>query len=252
VTAPYRDADLNAVGNQHAAVPDSIAIGVDRPHRTNGRIWVDGKLFRQNDDRFYVKGFSYGPFAPNSTGEPLPERAQLRADLAMMQSLGGNTLRLYSEPSPQVLDDLHEFGIHAIVDIPWEKHRCFFEDWSAREAARESVTRAATSIGEHPALLAISVVNEIPNDVVRFYGHARIEKFLTELSDTVKQRAPDCLTTFANYPTTEFLQPEGFDFCCFNVYLHDASRLGAYLDRLQHIAGELPLVLSEFGLDSIR
>jgi glycosyltransferase involved in cell wall biosynthesis len=252
VTAPYRDADLNAVGNQHAAVPDSIAIGVDRPHRTNGRIWVDGKLFRQNDDRFYVKGFSYGPFAPNSTGEPLPERAQLRADLAIMQSLGGNTLRLYSEPSPQVLDDLHEFGIHAIVDIPWEKHRCFFEDWSAREAARESVTRAATSIGEHPALLAISVVNEIPNDVVRFYGHARIEKFLTELSDTVKQRAPDCLTTFANYPTTEFLQPEGFDFCCFNVYLHDASRLGAYLDRLQHIAGELPLVLSEFGLDSIR
>ena len=243
---------MKALGNQHAAFDASDCDRRGSSAQIERRVQVDGKLFRQNGDRFYVKGFSYGPFAPNSTGEPLPEREAARADLAMMQSLGANTLRLYSEPSPQVLDDLLEFGIHAIVDIPWEKHRCFFEDWSAREAARESVARAATSIGEHPALLAISVVNEIPNDVVRFYGHARIEKFLTELSDSVKQLCPDCLTTFANYPTTEFLQPEGFDFCCFNVYLHDAGRLGAYLDRLQHIAGDLPLVLSEFGLDSIR
>jgi O-antigen biosynthesis protein len=239
-------------GNQHARDPDLAASDGELPRKTNGRVQVDGKLFRQNGRRFYVKGFSYGPFAPNLSGESLPERATLRADLAAIQSLGGNTLRLYSEPSPQVLDDLLEFGIHAIVDIPWEKHRCFFEDWAALEAARQRVAAAAKSVGDHPALLAISVVNEIPNDVVRFYGHARIEEFLTELSDSVKQGAPDCLTTFANYPTTEFLQPDGFDFCCFNVYLHDVDRLGAYLDRLQHIAGDVPLVLSEFGLDSIR
>jgi O-antigen biosynthesis protein len=68
----------------------------------------------------------------------------------------------------------------------------------------------------------------------------------------VKQVAPDCLTTYANYPTTEFLQPRGFDFCCFNVYLHELDRLGAYFDRLQHIAGDRPLVLAEFGVDSYR
>jgi O-antigen biosynthesis protein len=216
------------------------------------RVQVDGKLFRLAGHRFYVKGFSYGPFETNSAGEHLPERDRLRTDLALMRSLGANVVRLYSAPSAGVLDELLEFGVRAIVDAPWEKHRCFFEDWSARQGARDNVEHIAKSIGDHPALLAVSVVNEIPNDVVRFYGHQRIERFLIELNDAVKQIAPACLTTFANYPTTEFFQPEGFDFCSFNVYLHDLNRLGAYLDRLQHIAGDRPLVLSEFGLDSFR
>jgi glycosyltransferase involved in cell wall biosynthesis len=216
------------------------------------RVQVDGKLFRLNGGRFYLKGFSYGPFAPNSEGEHLPERGQLRADLALMRSLGANTVRFYSAPSAGVLDSLLEFDLRAVIDVPWEKHRCFFEDWSARIAARESISRTAETVGGHAAMLAISVVNEIPNDIVRFYGHARIEKFLMELGDSVKQASPDCLTTFANYPTTEFFQPEGFDYCSFNVYLHDVGKLGAYLDRLQHIAGDRPLVLSEFGLDAVR
>jgi glycosyltransferase involved in cell wall biosynthesis len=216
------------------------------------RVVVDGKFFRLGSARFYVKGFSYGPFAPNSAGDHLPERKQLRADLAQLRDLGANVIRLYSAPTPQVLDDLLEFGVQSLVDVPWEKHRCFFEDWSARETARKSVADAAKLVGNHPAVFALSVVNEIPNDVVRFYGHPRVEEFLCELNDSVKQLAPACLTTFANFPTTEFFQPEGFDFCCFNVYLHSANRLGAYLDRLQHIAGDRPLVLGEFGLDSVQ
>lgn len=47
-------------------------------------------------------------------------------------------------------------------------------------------------------------------------------------------------------------QPHTLDFCCFNIYLHDVDRLGAYFDRLQHIAGDRPLVLGEFGSDSFR
>src|SRR5690606_25785829 len=132
------------------------------------------------------------------------------------------------------------------------KHRCFFEDWSARESARKLVSQAARLAANHPSVFALSVVNEIPNDIVRYYGHRPVEQFVSELVDVVKQTAPDCLTTFANYPTTEFLQPVGFDFCSFNVYLHDLDRLGAYLDRLQHAAGDQPLVLTEFGLDSMR
>jgi glycosyltransferase involved in cell wall biosynthesis len=222
------------------------------PDSRSGRVQVNGKHFRLDGRRFYLKGYSYGPFAPNSQGEPLPERDQLRADLEVLRSLGANTLRFYSAPSAEVLDNLLEYDIRAVVDVPWEKHRCFFEDWSAREAAANSVASTARAVGDHPAMLAISIVNEIPNDVVRFYGHARIEKFLCELSDSAKQICPDCLTTFANYPTTEFFQPEAFDYCSFNVYLHDLGKLGAYLDRLQHIAGDRPLVLSEFGLDSVR
>src|SRR5438445_124303 len=33
---------------------------------------------------------------------------------------------------------------------------------------------------------------------------------------------------------------------------NDAATLGRYLDRLQHLAGSRPLILGEFGIDSIR
>jgi glycosyltransferase involved in cell wall biosynthesis len=216
------------------------------------RVRVAGKFLWLNDSKFYLKGFCYGPFAMNSLGEFLPERAQMREDIAHMKQLGANTARLYFVPSAEVLDEFLRQDVRVFLDIPWEKHRCFFEDWATRESARLQVRQAAEIAANHPAVLAISVVNEVPNDIVRFYGNRDIESFIAELGDSVKQIAPDCLTTFANYPTTEFLQPENFDFISFNVYLHDTVQLGAYVDRLQHIAGDRPLILSEYGVDSQR
>ena len=216
------------------------------------RLTTHGKSFRLGPEKFYVKGFSYGPFATNSHGDLLPERDRMSADFARMRELGANTLRLYTLPSSEVLETILESGLRVILDVPWEKHRCFFEDWTAQEDARNAVLRAARLAARHPAVMAISVVNEFPNDVVRFYGHDRIARFVAELADTAKQAAPECLTTFANYPTTEFLQPDGLDFCSFNVYLDDMERLAGYLDRLQHIAGDSPLLLTEFGSDAER
>src|SRR5262245_20450625 len=132
------------------------------------RVRVDGKFFRVGEAKFYVKGFSYGPFAVNSAGEQFPETTQRARDFAQLRKLGANTLRLYSVPSPAVLDELLAHDLFALVDVPWEKHRCFFEDWASRESARESVRASARLAANHPAVLAISVVNEIPNDVIRF------------------------------------------------------------------------------------
>src|SRR5206468_1123179 len=75
---------------------------------------------------------------------------------------------------------------------------------------------------------------------------------IDELIDVVKQSVPECLATFASFPSIEFLNPARRDFFCFNVYLDDAQALAAYLDRLQHLAGGNPLVLGEYGLDSLR
>src|SRR5262249_32976802 len=38
----------------------------------------------------------------------------------------------------------------------------------------------------------------------------------------------------------------------FNIYLHQRPALEAYLARLQTLAGSKPLVLGEFGMDSLR
>jgi GT2 family glycosyltransferase len=58
--------------------------------------------------------------------------------------------------------------------------------------------------------------------------------------------------TYVNYPTTEYLQLPFLDVVCFNVYLESQERFEAYLARLQNIAGDRPLVMSELGLDGLR
>lgn len=216
------------------------------------RVTTAGKFFAAGGEKFYVKGVSYGPFAPNRSGEPFPEHDQLRRDFEHIRALGGNSVRVYFPPPMWFLDEAAERRIRVLVDVPWQKHRCFFEDWQAQAEARQRITDTARTVGSHPAVLGISVVNEIPVDVVRFYGRRRVERFIDDLMDGAKQASPECLLTFVNFPTTEFLTPSCCDFWTFNVYLHDQEKLAGYLDRLQHIAGNKPLLLGEYGLDTIR
>ena len=222
------------------------------PSTGMSRVAVDGKFFRNGNLKWYAKGLTYGPFAPNSRGEAFPDDEQVLQDFAHMRDLGANAIRLYFPPSVHFLDIAHKFDLQVLIDVPWEKHRCFFEDWDAMQSAKATIRRVAGELGVHPAVFAISVANEFPNDIVRFYGHRRLEEFVDELLDIVHDEAPGCLATFANFPTTEFLQPANLDFHCFNVYLHDPLVLGTYLDRLQHLANGKPLLLGEYGIDSLR
>lgn len=227
------------------------ACGTNEPGDED-RVSVSGKFFRLAQRAWTVKGMTYGPFEADHEGWCLPPVSQARRDLRQMAALGCTSLRLYHVPPVWFLDDALAAGLRVLIDVPWEKHRCFLEDWRSGQDARDGVRNCAVRLGRHPAVLGISVANEIPKDVVRYYGPRRVERFVAELLDTVKQQAPGCLTTYTNYPSTEFLNPGPLDFVSFNVYLEDSKALGAYLDRLQHVAGPLPLVLGECGLDSYR
>ena len=116
------------------------------------RVRAAGKLFSLAANPWLVKGLTYGPFQPNSAGEFLPERARLAADFARIRGMGANAFRVYHVPSPEVLDEALRHDLRVMVDVPWEKHRCFLEDWSAQEDARRRVRRAAREIGGHPAV----------------------------------------------------------------------------------------------------
>jgi glycosyltransferase involved in cell wall biosynthesis len=96
------------------------------------------------------------------------------------------------------------------------------------------------------------VGNEIPSSIVRWHGARRIERFIGRLYDLAKEIDPDLLVTYGNFPTTEYLQLPFLDFMSFNVFLETRDRLEGYLARLQNIAGEKPLVMTEIGLDSVR
>ena len=213
---------------------------------------MDGKFFRLGKDKFHLKGLTYGPFAPNARGEMFPEPDLADLDLQLVRELGANLLRVYYSPPRWFLELALRHELKVLVDIPWSKHLCFLDSAELRQQAREAVRRAVLENCGHPALFAFSVANEIPSDIVRWSGVPRVEAFLDELVAVAKSVDPLALCTFSNFPPTEFLNPRSVDFCCFNVYLHKVATLEAYLARLQMLADAKPLVLAEFGMDSLR
>jgi GT2 family glycosyltransferase len=216
------------------------------------RVMVDGKFFRQGAEKFYAKGLAYGPFAPNAGGEPFASPAQTERDFALVRELGANLLRVYNVPPRWFLDLAAQHELLLLVDIPWDQHRCFLDSAPLRTAVRDKVRQAVTACAGHPAVFAFSLANEIPPDIVRWSGERAMAEFLDELVLAAKQLDPGCLCTFTNYPPTEFLRPQGLDFVCFNVYLHHPQPFKNYLARLQMMADAKPLMLGEFGIDSLR
>lgn len=217
------------------------------------RVSVDGKFFRLGEQKFYIKGVAYGPFAPDPQEScTFASRDQTASDFNQIRNLGANVVRVYDLPPPWMLDLALEHGLKLLVDIPWNKHLCFLDSPALRLEALQAVRNAVSAGGAHPAIFAFSVVNELPADIVRWSGAAAITDFIDELVREAKRADPGCLCTFTNYPPTEFLRPQSVDFVCFNVYLHQRAALRSYLAKLQILADSKPLLLGELGIDSLR
>ena len=218
----------------------------------NERVIVDGKFFRAGARKFFVKGITYGPFAPDADGGTFAKRDQTRRDFEQIRQLNANLVRVYYPPPAWFLDAAAEFGLRVLIDVPWPKHLCFLDSKDLQRKAVQDVRAAVRSAAAHPAVFAFSVVNEISAEIVRWSGVRVVEKFIDHLVSEAKAISPDCLCTFASFPPTEFLRPESIDFVCFNVYLHQPPAFEGYLARLQSLAEHRPLVLGEFGMDSVR
>jgi glycosyltransferase involved in cell wall biosynthesis len=219
---------------------------------SGARVTLDGKFFRLGPEKFFVKGVTYGPFANNAAGEPFASREQTQADFLRLRELQANVLRVYYVPPPWLLDLAAVHGLKVLIDVPWNKHLCFLDSENLADRARAAVLSAVQSCRGHPAVFAYSVVNEISPDIVRWSGANEVADFIDELVEIAKETDPLALCTFGNFPPTEFLRPHNIDFFCFNVYLHQQRPFENYLARLQMIADTKPLILGEFGIDSIR
>jgi GT2 family glycosyltransferase len=213
---------------------------------------VDGKFFARGDERLRIQGVTYGPFAKNSAGEPFPERQQAQADFESMRAASINAIRTYHLAPGWLLEAASENELSVLVDIPWSKHLCFLDSRKAQAEARQAVRQTVEMGRPFPAIFGLSIGNEIPATIVRWHGARRIERFLRELADVARQADPHTLITYANYPSTEYLDLSFTDFVTFNVYLHDREVFRRYLHRLQNLVGDKPLLLGELGMDSQR
>ncbi len=215
---------------------------------------LDGKFLQFDGERFYVRGVTYGTFAETEMGL-FPRRERVEEDFAAMAAAGINTVRTYTVPGPGVLDLAEKAGLKLLMGVWWDDPR--YLDPTARGGWKKMATEAQTAVKEstksyagHPAVLGFILGNEIPGPVVRWHGRQRIEGLLQSLYQTGKEMAPEALLSYANYPTTQYLDTSFFDFDCFNVFLEDEYAYRRYLAQLQVSAGDRPLILTEMGLDS--
>lgn len=211
-----------------------------------------GKFLFIDDENFWVKGVTYGTFAPDENGQNYPAPDVVDAEFAAMAESGINTVRLYTVPPRWLLDCARAHGLLAVVGLPWEQHVTFLDSRARARDIEARVREGVRACAGHPAILCYAVGNEIPASIVRWYGRKRIERFLKRLYKAAKAEDPGALVTYVNYPTTEYLNLSFFDLYTFNVYLESQDRLAAYLKRLHNMSEDKPVLLAEVGLDSIR
>lgn len=232
----------------------SIALSASHDPTSNwsGKLEARGKFFFSGASKVLLKGVTYGPFAPDALGTQFPTPASVARDFDLMAELGANTLRTFTVPPRFLLDLAAQKGLRVLVGIPWAEHVCFLDSKQVTTDIRRSVSGAVEACAAHPAVAAYLVGNEIPPDIVRWYGATRVSGFLKGLVDVVRDIDPGTLVGYANFPSTEYLETDFTDFLAFNVYLHRETDFRRYLYRLHSLAGDRPLVLTEFGMDSMR
>jgi GT2 family glycosyltransferase len=228
---------------------DSTTMAMERPP---ARLEPVGKFLCRGGVKTPVRGVTYGPFTPTDASADGFDPRVAERDLSAMAAAGFNAVRVYSVPPAWLLDAAMRHGVAVMVGMPWEQHVTFLDDRRRARDIEERVRAGVRACAGHPAVLCYAIGNEIPAPIVRWHGRRRIERYLERLYHAVKEEDPEGAVTYVNFPSTEYLNLPFLDLLSFNVYLEDRASLSAYLARLQNLAWDLPLVMTELGLDSRR
>ena len=210
------------------------------------RLRVDGRFLSLGDERLFLKGVTFGPFPDGRALDPGEEFPRLA-------ECGFNAVRVYTGADDHLLDCAEDNGLVVMAGIPWQWTRDFLAEPRLRTEGEMRLLEFLRAHGSHGALGALLVANEIPSDLVRWMGPVEVREAIEDLIDLCRAECgDDLLLAYANYPSTEYLEPRNADFTAFNVYLENREALQRYLPRLQNIAGDRPVLITEFGLDTIR
>ena len=214
------------------------------------RVSARGKFLWAGSEKFYIHGVTYGPFHPNPDDNCYPSAQIVESDFAQSAANGMNAIRTYDVPPRWLLDIAQNHNLRVMVGLQVEQLASFLDDHEVARDIKQQVRSKVRACAGHPALLAYVIANEIPASIVRWHGPRRVERFLEDLYSIAKCEDPDGLFCYANYPTTEYLNLQFLDLACYNVYLESQSSFEAYLARLETLAGNRPLLMTELGLDS--
>ncbi|MEM6279579.1 MAG: glycosyl transferase, partial [Verrucomicrobiota bacterium] len=205
---------------------------------------VRGKFFRSGDEVTFLKMVTFGPFPAGSfPDEGICQLKRIRDEL------GANAIRVYEIPTLLFLHECARYGLRVFITLPWSQHVDFTKESHVLAEADGLLLETIQRFRGHPAVGGYFVANEIETTLVRWMGRRKVLEQLERLIDLGHANDPGMLFAYSNYPSTEYLMPRNQDFVAFNLYLENREDFAAYLGRLQNLAEDKPLVISEFGVD---
>src|SRR6266446_2107963 len=80
---------------------------VRRPTRPK----IRGKFIFVGEDKFYIRGVTYGTFRPDAEGNEFPTPDLVEQDFALMAANGVNAVRTYTPPPVWLLDTAERHGL---------------------------------------------------------------------------------------------------------------------------------------------
>ena len=120
-------------------------------------IRIRAKFFYAGEKKFFLKGTTYGPFAPDAEGHFVGTAEKARQDFAQMCEVGINVIRIYHVPPRWLLDVAAEFGLRVIISIPWTQHVEFLNEGRLRRDIIGTIRKGVATHAGHPAIFAYFV-----------------------------------------------------------------------------------------------
>ncbi len=239
------------------AIPAILFVHAHASAGTVPGVEIRGKALYADGKPFLVKGMHYGPWRPGTgpnKNYPYPAPELVDSDLKLISDLNVNTI-LVVDPPGYVLDLAEKRGLKVLYafTINW---------WSIEtpqfSTSREDILQRVANYRYKPSLLGWILGNEIPNAVLEQRGEKPLRDGLLDLYGAVKQTDNQHFVTHSNWPITKGVDLRFLDVVSFNVYPLwppevVANGYGKYIERvLQPIAGDKPLLITEFGANTIE
>ena len=114
---------------------------------------VRAKFIFVGNQKFFIKGVTYGAFRPNDAGVECHDPGKIRRDFQLMASNGINTVRIqHTTPPVHLLDIAAEDDLRVMVGLSAEQHVGHLLDGNGPAKALSGIRSKVRSCMRHPAL----------------------------------------------------------------------------------------------------
>src|SRR5260221_11534298 len=113
---------------------------------------VKGKFIFIGEQKFYIRGVTYGPFRPDDAGCEYHSPEIVERDFAEMARNGVNSIRTYTPPPMWLLDVAYRHGLRVMLGISWEQHLTFLDYDHVPGSIEAHVRQTVRTYAAHPAI----------------------------------------------------------------------------------------------------